>query len=422
MEAGQLLREGLQGIASHKLRAGLAVTGIAIGIGSVVAMVAIGEGAKTYFTREFEKLGADLILVTHQPADDKALRAGDGRERPLTTSDGRRVLEACPLVSAWSAESMLETSTATAGGKSAEIDGHAVLPSYQALRGFLVDQGRPLNDEDEAQAAAVCLLGVDVAADLFGESSAVGRDVLLGAAADPTGKDPPAQGIRLKVVGVLSPKGQAMWIDFDRYVLMPMSTAQKRLKGTAGVDRLLFQVTPGADADRAAFGVERLLANLHHGTVDFRVRLQAEFRESMENTLRIFQYFIGGIAAVSLLVGGIGIMNIMLISVLERTREIGVRMALGARKRHILGQFLAEALVIGATGGLLGMILGPLLGQGVASILTWAWEMEKPWQSVASPLLAAGALGFSLLVGVASGIYPAIKASRLDPVEALRYE
>jgi putative ABC transport system permease protein len=294
-----------------------------------------------------------------------------------------------------------------------------VPPSFAPLRNFRIASGRLIEAPDLETFEPVCVLGSRVALELFdaGEDP-VGQELVMDTL-DPSVTSG-SRGMRCRVVGVLAPKGQALWMDFDRYVLMPITTAQRRFRGDDAVDQIMFQVKDGHSPDRAAFEIDTLRRRRHRNTPDFRVRLQSEFRESMEQTLKVFQYFLGGIAGISLLVGGIGIANIMLIAVLERTREIGVRMALGARRRDILGQFLTEAMAIGGLGGLTGLLLGPGLGVGVARILSAAFE--RPWVSKLSPGASVGAFLFSLLVGVAAGLYPAMRASRLHPVEALRYE
>ena len=414
----QAVREGAGGIAGHKLRAGLAVAGIAIGIAAVIAMVALGEGAKTYFSAEFDKLGANVILVSPDFPDAAGLAAGDGRSRPLSLEDGRRILEGSPRLDRWAADVREMNATAVHKARNTDVEIHGVTADFADLRRFRVASGRLIEPADLEEAAPVCVLGKEAAEDLFepGEDP-VGQEVVL-AGGDPAS----AGGMRVRVVGVLAPKGQVMWINFDQYVLVPITTAQRRYRGADSVDQFLLEVREGESPDRAAFEVDRVMTCLHRGTPDFRVRLQTEFRESMEQTLKTFQYFIGGVAGISLLVGGIGITNIMLISVLERTREIGVRMALGAKRRDVLGQFLVEAATIGALGGGAGLLAGPALGLGVARILTKAFEMEQPWRSVTSPTAAAIAFVFSLAVGMGAGLYPAFKASRMDPVTALRYE
>ncbi len=419
MDWRQVVREGAVGISSHRLRAGLAILGIAIGVGAVVAMVALGEGARVRFSQEFEKLGANLVLVSPQAVDPQGLREGDGRVRPLTLEDGRRVQEASAYLAAWSADLRDSSAQASRTGRSSDIEIHGVPPSFASLRNFRTAAGRPIEEGDLETFAPVCVLGSEVAADLFdaGEDP-VGQEITLDTMDQAVTAG--SRGMRCRVVGVLASKGQAMWMDFDRYVLMPISTAQRRFRGTDAVDQLMFQVKDAHSPDRAAFEIDTLMRRRHRDTPDFRVRLQSEFRESMEQTLKIFQYFLGGIAGISLLVGGIGIANIMLIAVMERTREIGVRMALGAKRRHILGQFLTEAVAIGGLGGLCGLLLGPGLGVGVARILSAAFE--QAWVSRFSPSSAVYAFLFSLFVGVAAGLYPAVRASRLHPVEALRYE
>ena len=419
MDWRQVVQEGAAGLSSHRLRAGLAILGIASGVGAVVAMVALGEGARVRFSQEFEKLGANLVLVSPEAVDGEGLREGDGRVRPLTVEDGRRVLEASTHLSAWSAELRDSAAQASRAGRSTDAEIHGVPPSFAPLRNFRIASGRLIEEGDLGTFAPVCVLGSEVASELFdaGEDP-VGRELTLDTL-DPA-VTAGSQGMRCRVVGVLAPKGQAMWMNFDRYVLMPITTAQRRFRGTDAVDQIMFQVKDGHSPDRAAFEIDTLMRRRHRDTPDFRVRLQSEFRESMEQTLTIFQYFLGGIAGISLLVGGIGIANIMLIAVLERTREIGVRMALGAKRRHILGQFLTEAVAIGGLGGLAGLLLGPLLGMGVARILSAAFA--QPWVSKFAPSSAVFAFLFSIAVGVAAGLYPALRASRLHPVEALRYE
>lgn len=421
MDWRQVLREGAAGLSGHKLRAGLAMLGIAIGVGAVIAMVALGAGMRGQFTAEFDKLGANLVLVSPEPPDADLLAEGDGRVRALSLEDGAAVAAQGVHVAGWSADLPAYSATLTRAGLSADAEIHGVTPSYADLRNFRAASGRLIEQDDLDEGATVCVLGSEVADEVFGPGEdPVGREVVIGFSS--AAAEGAAGGLRCRVVGVLVSKGEAMWMRFDRYVLVPITTVQRRLQGRPTVGQLMFQVAEGSDPDRAAFEIHTLMLRRHRGTRDFRVRLQTEFREIMENSLRTFQLFIGGIAGISLLVGGIGITNIMLISVLERTREIGVRMAIGARRGHILGQFLTESLAIGGLGGLGGLLLGPLSGSGMAWALTTAFEMETPWRSTTSPLAAGIAFAFSLLVGVAAGIYPAIKASRLDPVEALRYE
>lgn len=419
MDWRQVVQEGAVGLLSHRLRAGLAILGIAIGVGSVVAMVALGEGARVRFSREFEKLGANLVLVSPEAVDREGLGEGDGRVRSLTVEDGRRILEASAHLAAWSADLRDSSAQASHAGRSSDIEIHGVPPSFAPLRNFSVASGRLIEKIDLETFAPVCVLGSEVAGEIFGAGEdPVGQELVLDTLDQSVAAG--SRGMRCRVVGVLAPKGQALWMNFDRYVLMPITTAQRRFRGDDAVDQLMFQVKDAHSPDRAAFEIDTLMRRRHRNTPDFKVRLQSEFRESMEQTLKVFQYFLGGIAGISLLVGGIGIANIMLIAVLERTREIGVRMALGAKRRHILGQFLTEAVAIGGLGGLCGLLLGPLLGVGVARILSAAFE--QPWVSKFAPSSAVFAFLFSLLVGVAAGLYPALRASRLHPVEALRYE
>ncbi len=425
MDWRQILREAAAGLASHRLRASLAVLGITIGVGAIIAMLALGEGAKANMATEFDKLGANLVMVYRQVPEQDELDKGDGRLRPLTLEDGRRVVESSTHLSDWTAEIREMDIAASQGGKTTDAQLHGILPSFQRLRNFLVGSGRLIEPADLEEAAQICVLGVAVSDALFGPgANPVGREVVLGVpepgAEASKGKEAP--GLRFRVAGVLAPKGEAMWIDYDRYILIPLTTAQRRYRGDEGVDMLQFQVKPGHDADRAAFETDMLLNRRHRGTPDYRVRLQAEFQDAVARMILIFQLFVGGIAGISLLVGGIGIMNIMLISVLERTREIGTRMAVGAKRRHILGQFLGEAMAIGLLGGMGGLALGPLLGSGIARLLTAArWQMDT-WQALVSPTAAIGAMIFALLVSVSSGVYPALKASRMNPVEALRHE
>ena len=344
MEASQAFREAAAGLSGHRLRTALAVLGIAIGIASVTAMVALGEGMKANLTAEFDKMGANLVLAYAEDPTPEQMAAGDGRVHPLTLEDGRRIRESSTSFEAWAGYVENIGNQATLAGKSARANIQGVTESYAPLRNLQAAEGRLLEAKDLADAAPVCVIGSTLLKELFPEGGGpLGREILLGF----EGSD----GIRCRVVGILRPKGRAMWIDFDRFVLLPLSMAQKRLRGDDSLDRILFQVGAGKDQDRAVFEAKRLLLARHGGTVDFEVELMAEFRESLEQNTRTVQYFIGGIAGISLLVGGIGITNIMLISVLERTREIGVRMAVGARKRHVLGQFLLEAVAIGGLGG-----------------------------------------------------------------------
>jgi len=401
--------EALESLNANKLRSGLTILGIVIGVAAVIAMLAIGRGAQDSITGSISGIGTNLLFVFQGALDDSVRNP-----RPLTLEDAQAIADPFAAPSVQAVAPVLEgTVTVTAGGEQTNTTVVGVTPEYLSARNYVVTEGESITEEHLLGRASVVLLGPDVADKLFDR-----REGLV----DETVR---IEGQPFRVIGVLESKGGGSFGSEDNRMAVPMSTAQTRLirRSTRNrVDLILVQVVSAEAVPQASEEVAQILRTRHHtpiGEDDFTIFSQQDFLSTAETITGVLTIFLGGIAAISLLVGGIGIMNIMLVSVTERTREIGLRKALGARKRDILVQFLTESSLLSLMGGLVGILLGWLIAALVGRIAAASGTPFYPAVGFDAVLLATL---FSAAVGLFFGIYPASRAANLEPVEALRYE
>ncbi|HJK92902.1 MAG TPA: ABC transporter permease [Polyangiaceae bacterium LLY-WYZ-15_(1-7)] len=395
----ETIRTALRSLLSHRMRTALTALGMVIGVAAVIAVLAIGEGAKSSVEGHIRSLGTNLLSV--RPGRRVAGPVRVGRVDTLVRGDVDAIAE-LPGVAAVSGE------TAGSGqvkhrenNLSATVYG--VTEDYLAIRNLAVARGIGFGEADDRQRRRVAVIGAEVAMELFGGRPALGERIQIA-------------GQGFTVVGVLEAKGDMGFSSPDEYVLVPLSVHQGSLFGSDALSSISVQVEREELSDEVQERIEQLLRLRHRLAVgeddDFEVRSQTEMLETMGAVTGTFSALLGSVAAVSLLVGGIGIMNIMLVSVRERTREIGVRMAVGARRRDILMQFLVESIVVSVFGGLLGIALGT----GAALLIARLGQ----WEAVVPTYAYTLALGVSVFIGIVFGVGPARRAARLDPVEALR--
>ncbi len=395
-------------LRANKMRSALTLLGIIIGVGSVVGVVSMGEGLRSKVMSEIDKIGGSRLIFVAPPP---RWYNKDGRwiRRPwverLTTDDASLILEECPDVA-----NVLPVAgtheTIKYGRASVESRVEGVRPDYTEVMDWNVKQGRFVNDTDTDEARKVLVIGDEAKKNLFGTREAVGNEVRI-------------RDQRYVVIGVMESK-RLFGSDWGENVLIPLTTAQKRLLGNKYLHALLVYCSESGKALTLKKELEKFFKRHHEHGSEFKIVAAETEIEKVDNIIGILKMVVGGIAGVSLLVGGIGIMNIMLVSVTERTREIGIRKAIGARRRHIMLQFLVEAVVLSLFGGAIGILVGAGLGMGIAGAIQHFANESFP--SKVSLNAVAIAIGFSFFTGIFFGVYPARKASRLDPVEALRYE
>jgi putative ABC transport system permease protein len=406
----QLLRVALRALAINKLRSALTMLGIVIGVAAVIVMIAVGAGAQKRVEEQIRALGSNLLLVMPGATTAGGVRMGFGSSSTLSEDDVAAINRDIP--EALAAPALRGSAQVIWGNSNWSTQIYGITAEYLDVRQWPLAAGRVFEPAEAATAAKVCLIGSTVARQLFGDA------------------DPVEQTIRIKrvpftVIGLLETKGQSlMGTDQDDVILMPLSTARTRVVGSANaaknrsVGTIWVKAADGVEAGVVEGQVRALLRQRHRlqagADDDFSMRNLAEVMAAQEASSRVLTLLLAAVASVSLLVGGIGIMNIMLVSVTERTREIGLRMAVGARTRDILGQFLVEAVTLSLIGGLVGVTLG--IG-GAMAIAAFAG-----WQISLSPQAVGLAVAFAFVIGVFFGFYPARKAARLNPVEALRFE
>ena len=412
MNLSQSILEALESLNSNKLRSGLTVLGIVIGVAAVIAMLAVGTGAQDSITGSISGIGTNLLFVF----------SGGGRmggetvrnPKPLTLQDAAALADPFAAPSVELVAPVLQGSfLVSAAGQTTTTTVSGVTPDYFPLRNYTVTEGEVINEENLLGRASVALIGPDTADTLFGR-----RDGLVG-------ETMTIEGQPFRIIGVLASKGGGMFGSEDNSVLIPFTTAQTRLiqrRTRDQVDMLMVQVVSADAVPTAVEEVSSILRSRHRtdvGADDFTVFSQQDFLSTAATITSVLTIFLGGIAGISLLVGGIGIMNIMLVSVTERTKEIGLRKALGARKRDILVQFLTESSLLSLFGGLIGIAFGWLISFIVEKVAIASGTPFYPRIGLDAVLLATI---FSAAVGLFFGIYPANRAANLEPVEALRYE
>ncbi len=392
----------------NKMRSGLTMLGIIIGVGAVIAMVAVGAGATQQIAAQISSMGSNLLMVLPGSTTSGGVRMGAGTQPTLTMADAEAIQKECPAVAeaapihngaAQVMFSHMNWSTGIVG----------TTPNLLIVRDWRLAAGRSFTLQDVKSATKVCLLGQTVVDNLFGEQDPLGQVIRI-------------KNVPFTVIGVLDRKGQdARGQDQDDTIMIPLTTAQKKLFGTQfpGMVRIITVKAKSAeDLEAAEQQITELLKQRHRigqkQENDFTVRNLTQLMQAREESTRVMTLLLGAIASVSLLVGGIGIMNIMLVSVTERTREIGIRMAIGAKTWDIRLQFIIEALTLSLIGG----IIGTIAGVATSAIISSA----SGWPIVVSPLSIVLAFGFSGFIGIFFGFYPAYKASLLNPIDALRYE
>ena len=404
----QSIIEALESLSSNKLRSGLTIIGIVIGVAAVIAIVSIGRGAQNSITGSIQGIGTNLVFVFSGGSEDVR------NPKPLTLGDAQAIADPFQAPSVAGVAPILRgTAEVTAGGNSTNTSIEGVTPEYGPVRNLNVTEGSFISQENILGRASVVLLGTQVADDLFGRSQGlVGETVRI-------------ESQPFRVIGVLESKGGSGFNNEDNRVLIPLTTAQTRLLRRPNrdqVDLIIAQATSAQAVPEASAEIAQILRARHRtaiGADDFTILTQEDFLNTAETITGVLTIFLGGIAAISLLVGGIGIMNIMLVSVTERTREIGLRKALGARRLDILVQFLAESSLLSLFGGLIGVGFGAIIASIVERIATANGTPITPAIGIDTILLATL---FSTAVGLFFGLYPANRAAGLEPVEALRYE
>ena len=404
------VRIALRALRVNRLRSALTMLGIIIGVAAVIAMVAVGSGATAQIQEQIRSIGSNVLIVLPGSTTSGGIRLGHGSVLTLSEDDAEAIARECPAV-ALAASSMRGTGQVVLGNDNWSTVIQGVTPEYLQIRDFIIQSGRPFTWQDVDGATKVALVGHTVMQNLFG------------------GTDPVGQIIRIKkvpftVIGTLAPKGQSAWgQDQDDIILMPISTAKRKVLGVSqanarAVGAIVVQARHAMMMQEAQEQVVALLRQRHRlqpdEEDDFSVRNLVEVFGAQEQSARVMSILLGAIASVSLVVGGIGIMNIMLVSVTERTREIGLRLAVGAKARDILTQFLVEAVTLSLIGGLVGIALGLSVSILISYFAMWSTLIS--WGAVVM------AFAFSALVGISFGYYPARKAAFLDPIEALRYE
>ena len=402
-----ILKVAFRAMGRNKMRSLLTTLGIIIGVACVVATIGIGEGARVQAESQLQSLGTNFLMIFPGTTTSSGARSGWGSNSKLSEQDVDAIRQEVLSVSYVSA-SIRTVAQVVYGNQnwSTSIQGGEV--DWTAIRSWNVAEGQFFTDADNRAAAKVCVLGRTVATTLFGDEDPVGKMIRI-------------KNIPFRVVGVLEPKGGSMMgQDQDDTVIAPYQTVRKKIMGTTAVGMIMTAVATPELVSQAQDEISALLRQRHKINKaagqedDFMIRSQTEMLQQAEQQAKTMAILLWSIAGVSLLVGGIGIMNIMLVSVTERTREIGVRMAIGAKGADIRAQFLVEAVVLAIAGGILGIGLGVGIQQAVAKFA--GWPVLVSTSSVSLAFL------FSALIGVTFGFYPALKASRLDPIEALRYE
>ncbi|MCI0371280.1 MAG: ABC transporter permease [candidate division NC10 bacterium] len=404
------VRVALQAIGANTMRSALTVLGIVIGVASVIAMVAVGRGATQRIQEQIRSIGSNVLIVLSGSSTAGGLRAGAGTLLTLTEEDAAAIQAESPAVEL-AVPTMRGTAQVIFGNQNWSTIIQGATPGYLEARDWRLASGEPFTPQDQAAATKVALLGQTVARNLFGDTDPVGQVIRI-------------KKVPFTVLGVLAPKGQSPWgQDQDDLVVIPLSTAKRRVLGVSqanarAVGAILVRARESKLQQAAEEQVSALLRQRHRlqpgQENDFTLRNITEVFAAQEESARVMAVLLGAIASVSLLVGGIGIMNIMLVSVTERTREIGLRMAVGARGRDILLQFLIEAVTLALLGGIVGTAVGLTGSALLAHFGDWAVSVD------ASALLLA--FLFSAGVGIFFGFYPAKRAAELDPIEALRYE
>ncbi|MCU0581816.1 MAG: ABC transporter permease [Syntrophales bacterium] len=402
------LKISLRAIRINKMRSGLTMLGIIIGVGSVIAMLAVGTGASEKIRQQISSIGSNLLLIHPGSTTSGGLRMGMGSQPTLTKDDADAILREIPKVQEV-APVLSGVAQVVYGNQNWSTGVYGSTPGIFVVRDLSLVAGRIFTEQDIRSATKVAVLGQTVVTNLFGSSNPIGQVVRI-------------KKLPFTVIGVLAEKGQSMQgQDQDDIIYIPVTTAQKKIFGTAFpgmVRNIMVKVRHADDLNAVENELNSLLRQRHRigprEDNDFQVRNLTDMMQMAEQSSRIMTLLLGAIASVSLLVGGIGIMNIMLVSVTERTREIGIRMAVGAKTWDIRLQFMIEALTLSLMGGVIGIILGI----GGAKILS----VMAGWETVVSTFSVLLAFGFSALVGIFFGFYPAYKASLLNPIDALRYE
>ena len=390
------------------MRSSLTMLGIIIGVGAVIAMVAVGSGASQKISEQISSMGSNLLIILPGSTTAGGVRMGAGSQPTLSMGDAEAILKECPSVA---------DDAPTLGGVAQIVYGHlnwstgitGTTPGMLVVRDWELSSGRPFTQQDVKSATKVALLGQTVVDNLFGDQNPVGQSIRI-------------KNVPFTVIGVLAPKGQSpQGQDQDDTIFVPVTTSQKKLFGTQfpGMVRIiLVKARSTEDLSSAEKQITDLLRQRHHIGLkqdnDFTVRNLTQIMQAAEQSSKVMTLLLGAIASVSLLVGGIGIMNIMLVSVTERTREIGIRMAIGAKTWDIRLQFIVEALTLSLIGGVMGIIIGVSTAVILSSV--------SGWPTVVSILSILLAFSFSGFIGIFFGFYPAYKASLLNPIDALRYE
>lgn len=394
-------------LKTNKMRSSLTSLGIIIGVGAVIVMLAIGTGASTKVTKDMEAMGSNLLTIRSAAANQAGVRVGMGTRPSLTLKDARAIRRYVRGV-----ESVAPVSNGSKqvvyGNQNWQTTVYGTTASYLSIKSYEILTGRNFTKEDIQNSAKVAIIGSTVATELFGDMNPVGKTIRV-------------DGVPFRIAGLLKTKGSTGPFDNDDLIFIPITTAQKKVFGVYFPGTVNMIVVKAQNPEVMTYteeDIDEILTIRHNIGVnqekDFEIRNSAEFQERLKSTVKTFSILLGSIASVSLLVGGIGIMNIMLVSVTERTREIGIRMAIGARASDIRKQFLIEALMLAIIGGMIGVVAGVITAKIVTAFSDLTTEI-----SAFSIILS---LGFSAFVGVIFGFYPAYKASLLNPIEALRYE